>query len=431
MTNSLFARLAVIALAGLLTAQAVSFWLQADERAVVVMRARGADFAGQIARAVKVLEATGAERRPATARALQSNGLDITLIDADQASPSVPRGQIRSHLAAALGSGREIRSAGMYQRGGQARSFDVLLQDGQWIRVSAAPEEQAPALPTDLIAHLFISLAVVTSLTLLALRQVSKPLHTLAEAADMLGQDLAAPPLAEKGSAETRRAARAFNRMQARVRRLVTERARALAAVSHDLRTPLTRLRLRAELIDDGDLREQITADVDAMRQMIDTTLDYLRSLHDPEEIRRIDINGLLQSLVEDATRLGKHATLDGSARWPYPGKLLALTRAVQNLIDNAIKYGGCAHVRICDEAAELRIVIEDRGLGIPQEELAKVTAPYYRPDAARNPATGGVGLGLSIVKDVALLHGGELLLENVEPSGLRATLILPRTGEA
>ena len=215
--------------------------------------------------------------------------------------------------------------------------------------------------------------------------------------------------------------------MQARIKRLIDERARALAAVSHDLRTPLTRLRLRAELVEGEDLREQMAGDLDAMATMIDATLDYLRGLQDNEPVRPIDMNALLQSLADDAAVLGKIIHVEGRAQSPYPGRLLALRRAIQNLIDNAIKYGQRAHIRILDSAVTLRIVLEDEGPGIAPGELARVTEPYYRPDASRSRETGGVGLGLSIVKDIALLHGGELLLANRHHGGLSATLILPR----
>jgi signal transduction histidine kinase len=219
--------------------------------------------------------------------------------------------------------------------------------------------------------------------------------------------------------------------MQARIKRLVSERSRALAAVSHDLRTPLTRLRLRAELVDDAKLRDQMAADLDAMAAMIDATLDYLRGLQTSEAVRPIDINALLASMSEDALVLGRRISIQGQALTPYAGRLSALRRALQNLIDNAIKYGSCAHLRVEDDAGELRIMVEDEGPGIEPGELARVTEPYYRPDASRNSATGGVGLGLSIAKDIALLHGGDLVLANRPQGGLCATLKLPRVAGA
>jgi len=454
LTGSLFARMATILLVGLLAAQLASLWLQWNERAAVVSQARGLNFADRMVEAIRVLEAEPVEQRETALDSLRATGLQLTLIADDQVSPHEPRGQIQSTLSSRLGSARAIRSlgggggggggmggmggkngagfgngGGMMAHGNPAtRSFDVRLKDGQWVRIAAGNETSAPpALSNALIAQLLITLLIVTAVVMLAVRQATRPLQRLASAADTLGADLDAAPLDETGPTETRRAAQAFNRMQARIKRLVDERARALAAVSHDLRTPLTRMRLRAELVDDEKLREQMATDLDAMGTMIDATLDYLRGLQDNEAVRPIDMNALLQSLAEDAAVLGKIIHVDGMAQTPYPGRLLALRRAVQNLIDNAIKYGHRAHIRVEDSDAALRIVLDDEGPGIAPGELARVTEPYYRPDASRSRETGGVGLGLSIVKDIALLHGGELLLANRPQGGLSATLVLPR----
>ena len=194
---------------------------------------------------------------------------------------------------------------------------------------------------------------------------------------------------------------------------------------------PCWRLILNGKSAGDEPLREQMAADLDSMAAMIDATLDYLRGLQDSEAVRKIDINALLQSLSADAAVLGKTISVAGIAQSPYCGRLSALRRALQNLIDNAIKYGHGAAIRIEDDESTLRLIVEDDGPGIAPDELARVTEPYYRPDASRSRETGGVGLGLSIASDIALLHGGELLLTNRPQGGLRATLVLPRTAKA
>ena len=443
---SLSARMAAILLVGIFAAQGVSFWLHWSERATVVSEARGLHMADRIADAVRRLEADPTPGHARALAALQSDELRVTAIAADQVLPHVPRGQIGASIAAQLGSEREIRSpggmAGMgrggmggmggmgrVQRESAQRSFDVRLQDGQWVRIVAAREAPAPALPANFIAQLIVSLAIVGLVAVFAVRQAAKPLQQLAQAADSLGRDLDAPPLAEAGSTEMRSAAQAFNRMRERLRRLIDERSRALAAVSHDLRTPLTRLRLRAELIENDKLREQIGGDLDAMAQMIDATLGYLRGLQENEPARLIDINALLDSLAEDFAALGKPVGVEGRAVVPYRGRLSGLRRALQNLIDNACKYGRSPRVCIADDASALRLAVEDDGPGIPPKALGRVTEPYYRPDAARAADSGGVGLGLSIVKDVAVSHGGELILANRPQGGLSATLVLPRQG--
>ncbi|MFZ3083064.1 ATP-binding protein [Rhodoferax ferrireducens] len=436
--SSLFVRMALILLLGLLVAQGLSFWLQWGERATVVSQARGQNFADRMAEVVRALEATAPAERSAALATLPYGDWQVTLISENQVSQNPPRGPVGAMLSARLGSAREVRplggAAGMgmgMMHGNMPRGFDVRLQGGQWLRFSGARQLDTPALPRDLILRLAVTLMIVTAVVMLAVRQATQPLKQLAQAADTLGRDLDAPALAEEGPTETRRAAQAFNRMQARIKRLVNERSRALAAVSHDLRTPLTRLRLRAELVDDETLRDQMAADLDAMAAMIDATLDYLRGLQTSEAVRPIDINALLASMSEDALVLGRRISIQGQALAPYTGRLSALRRALQNLIDNAIKYGTCAHLRVDDDAGELRIMVEDEGPGIEPHELARVTEPYYRPDASRSSATGGVGLGLSIAKDIALLHGGDLVLTNRAQGGLCATLKLPRVAAA
>lgn len=435
LSSSLYARMALILLAGLLVAQGVSIWLQSGERAKVVSQARGLNFVDRVAESIRVLEASAPSQRATALSALQYGGVHTALINDDQVSRNAPRGSIQAKISTELGSPREIHPVGALsgtgmQHGNQQRGFDVRLLDGQWIRITAGGKVDAavPALPNSLIIQLLITLGIVTTVVMIAVRQATRPLQQLAQAADTLGRDLDAPPLTEEGSVETRRAAQAFNRMQTKIKRLVNERASALAAVSHDLRTPLTRLRLRTELVDDVQLRDQMASDLESMAAMLDATLDYLRGLQSNEVVRPIDINALLGSMVEDALVIGRVISIEGSALAPYNGRLSALQRALQNLIDNAIKYGQGARIFVEDSATLLCISVHDEGPGIPSTELTRVKEPYYRVDAARSFETGGVGLGLSIVNDIAFMHGGELQIANRPQGGLSATLILPRS---
>lgn len=272
-----------------------------------------------------------------------------------------------------------------------------------------------------------LTLMAVIAASLIAVRMVTRPMQRLAEATDAFGRDLDTPPLAETGPAETCRAAEAFNRMQERLRRLIAERSRALAAVSHDLRTPLTRLRLRAELVEDEALRTEINADIDAMQDMVEATLDYLRGLRENEPIQTIEIEALLASLVADEQALNRPVSLGDVHAAHYPGRLTALKRAIANLIDNAVKYGHAAELSVIDSPAELKILVEDRGPGIAEADMDRVVEPYVRLEASRSRETGGVGLGLTIARDAMRLHGGDLRLENRSDAGLRAVLILPR----
>ncbi len=286
---------------------------------------------------------------------------------------------------------------------------------------------QIAGVPTRFWMHLALTLGAVIGVALIGVRLVTRPIQRLAEAAEAFGHDLDSPPMDESGPTETRRAAEAFNRMQERLRRLIAERGRALAAVSHDLRTPLTRMRLRAELVDDEALRAQINADIDDMQAMVESTLDYLRGLRENEAVQSIDMEALLASLVADEQALGHPVTLSDSMAAPYVGRLSTLKRALGNLIDNAVKYGHSAHIVIEDSATELRLSVEDQGPGIAEADLARVVEPYVRLEASRSRETGGVGLGLTIARDAALQHGGKLRLANRSGGGLAATLVLPR----
>lgn len=288
------------------------------------------------------------------------------------------------------------------------------------------------ALPLRFIWHVSLTLAAVIVVSLIAVRWATKPLQQMASAAMAFAHDLDAAPLPVSGPTEVRHAAEAFNFMQHRLRQLVVERGRALAAVSHDLRTPLTRMRLRAELVNDPVLHDKLNADIDAMQGMVNSVLAYLRGLEDTEPIQPINMEALLSSIVEDEQALGRGITLAETAPGhstpaPFPGKLSVLKRAATNLIDNAVAHAKNVVVRIDDSATALRVVIEDDGPGIPEGDLARVTKPFVRLDASRSRGTGGLGLGLSIVRDAAAYHGGTLILENRVGGGLRSVLHLPR----
>jgi signal transduction histidine kinase len=287
-------------------------------------------------------------------------------------------------------------------------------------------------LPMRFLWHISLTLAAVILVSLLAVRRATSPLERMASAARAFANDLDAPPLPETGPTEVRDAAEAFNFMQTRLRRMVVERGRALAAVSHDLRTPLTRMRLRAELVEDAALRTRINADIDAMQGMVDNVLAYLRGMEDKEAAQAINMEALLSSIVEDEQALGRKVSLQHAAGGSpvfaaYVGKLSVLRRAVTNLVDNATTHGTTVGVRLEKQGDALRIIVEDDGPGIPESDLQRVTEPFVRLDAARGADTGGAGLGLAIVRDAAAYHGGKLTLENREGGGLRAILTLPR----
>jgi signal transduction histidine kinase len=257
---------------------------------------------------------------------------------------------------------------------------------------------------------------------------MTAPLGALAAAAERLGRDVDAPPLSDAGSVEMRRASHAFNTMQERLRRLVENRTQMLAAISHDLRTQLTLLRLRAETVDAAEERDRMLATITEMEGMLTATLSFARDEAASEPRRRSDLGALLASVVDDMADAGLPVTMapgpEGIIAECKPG---ALRRAMLNLIDNAVKHGGGARAMLGANADMIEITIDDSGPGIPEDQLARVFQPFYRLEDSRSRDTGGIGLGLAIAASIVEAHGGELRLANRHTGGLRATIMLPR----
>ena len=333
------------------------------------------------------------------------------------------------------GMGRGIESQGMHPQSGMpyflrpALSFvaQVRLRDGNLVTFDTRQPVQTENWPYRMLFSLIVLLVAVMAVSLIAVRWATRPLKSLADAAEELGKNIHQPPLPEAGPLEVARAARAFNTMQARLVRYIDERTRALAAMSHDLKTPITRLRLRAELLDDAALRDRFTRDLAEMESLVTTTLDFMRGVDTGEAAKPVDIKALLESLQADLTEAGGSVSVAGSPLRPYIGKPQALKRCLTNLVENAIKYGKRAEVAIDDNDARLLILVRDEGPGIPEAELEKVFEPLYRLEASRNRDTGGTGLGLTIARSIAQAHGGTLTLHNRSAGGIEARLTLSR----
>src|SRR5690606_28796995 len=290
--------------------------------------------------------------------------------------------------------------------------------------------------PLRLSGLLLVLVASVSLLAGWAVRRLTRPLASLADAASGLARDLEQPPLPEAGPQEVARAARAFNAMQRDLKRLIDTRSQALAAVSHDLRLPITRLRLRMEKLDDGELKSKMEHDLAEMDAMIGNTLEFLRAGSTQEKTVRLDLNALLESAVEDMRAVGAHVRLHGRAEAPVPARPQALRRCLDNLLENARRYGsenGNKEIvlTVADVSTNigtmLEIRIEDRGAGMPAEEMERVFEPYVRLESSRARHTGGNGLGLAIARAIARAHGGDLVLAARDGGGLSAILTLPK----
>jgi len=304
----------------------------------------------------------------------------------------------------------------------------VRLQDGELVTFDARQSAQTVAWPYRLLLSLGVLLVAVVAVSLVAVRWATRPLNALADAADGLGGDINRAPMEEEGPVEVVRAARAFNTMQVRLAGYIRDRTRVLAAMSHDLKTPITRLRLRAELLEDPQIRAKFKKDLDEMESMVGATLDFLRGQESGEPAQPVDVMALLESLQADMADMGGTVRIEGGAKAPYPGRPQALKRCLANLLENAVKYGKSAGVVVDDNDSRLAIRIQDEGPGLPQSELEKVFEPFYRVEGSRSRETGGTGLGLTIAKSVAEAHGGSLVLRNRAEGGLEAVLVLPRS---
>jgi signal transduction histidine kinase len=279
--------------------------------------------------------------------------------------------------------------------------------------------------------NLFVNLALLVVVLVIALyvtaRSITRPLSNLVSAAEGLGRNVRQPKLEEKGARELQDAARAFNTMQDRLQRYLDSRTRVLAAMSHDLKTPLTRLRLQVETaLDDPAIQARFSKELDEMESMVRGALALFRGLDDDETSTPIDINALVATIQTEFTEMGADVSVDGKAGQPFTGKPQALKRCLTNLVANAVKFGIRARI-IVEDSTALLIRIRDDGPGIPPEELERVFEPFYRVESSRNRDTGGTGLGLSIARDVAQAHSGSLIAQNLPGGGLEALLVLPR----
>ena len=317
-------------------------------------------------------------------------------------------------------------SSGAIATSGWVVAITVDHGDGTWLNFLGQINTPITLLPEFLGVSIITAVFAIGLVAFWLVHRVTVPLTRLADAAERLGRNIHAEPLAETGPREVATAAAAFNRMQRRLTRLVEGRTGLLAAISHDLRTPITQMRLRTELMAPSPEREKTLAALDEMEAIIATFLDYARAANETEERSRIDIGALVESLCADLADTGADVACESDEDLVISCKRLAVKRGIANLVENALNYGGSARLRVRRTDRTVVIQIDDNGPGIPGEDLEAVFAPFYRGEGSRNRHTGGLGLGLSIAQAVADDHGGEIRLTNRPEGGLRAEMILP-----
>jgi len=464
--KTLFGQIALALFTGLLVVQLFGLWLMLDDRGRLNYKLLSEYAAQRMGGIATVLDGAPPAERPILARALSVQPISLSFAipwasqnidlseDAQEFAQEAARQFVRPLTIQMLAlervdpmlfnlrphhdeereerAERAARRADDADGGGRffARTFiaQIKLTDGSVVTFHHLLPIPATDLPYRVIGLLVLLGVSVAFLSIWAVRQLTRPLVKLADAASGLARNLNQPPLPESGPQEVRQAAHAFNAMQHDLKRLIETRAQALSAVSHDLRLPITRLRLRLEAGIDPALREKMEHDLSEMDTMISHTLDFLRAGSNVEAKMPVNLDALLDSVVEDMEELGATITRTGKSRQAIQARPHALRRCLANLLDNARRYGGGQiDLAVEDSDQGVRIRIADHGPGIPETELEKVFEPYFRLESSRARHTGGTGLGLPIAKAIVEAHGGTITLTAKPGEGVCVTVMLPR----
>ncbi|MGG7646383.1 ATP-binding protein [Rhodovulum sp. YNF3179] len=453
--SSLRARLVALILAALAVAQLVSLYFFVDEREMAVRTAIGLEAAARAANIARLIEDAPADLHAAILRSATSPLVRFRMQDA----PSVDHrdhgagGAIERRIRAILDgpAERDIRVE-LHRRSGlsdpvrplppemrpmhramlesHTEPVEMLLSiglaDGRWLNARTMFHRPPLQWAWSTVLTFLVSAALIVAVVWVALGRIIGPLTALAGAADRLGRGERVAEIAPTGPAELRRLTEAFNRMQARLTRFLGERTRLLAALGHDLRSPLTAMRVRLELLDDDENKARLTAMVDEMQTMVEATLGFARGMAVGEASETLDLAGLARDLAAEA------GTPDAPVRvieaMPAPARIRpgSFRRALRNVIENAVRYGGGAEIAVRPGDGDVAITVHDRGPGIPEDDLDNVFEPFVRLETSRSRETGGVGLGLAIARTILHAHGGEISLANRSDGGLCVTLTLP-----
>lgn len=460
--RSLAGRFVALILLALLVGQGIAFLISSVQREAAIRQTVQADFINRSTALSKVLGTVPREVRQTVLIASSTGYARFWLSDeASTRDPQVWFGMARSYLdqsvqelirtqtqadraisPAAIPTGAAppadvtawqtfTADSGLsnarfvYFSGHEGMGIVGQLDDGSWLNAAYHKPTPVSLWSSQSLLSVGITAAVLCLIGVLVARQIARPLQQLTASAEALGRGESAPLEPPSGPDDVRQLYESFNRMQLRLHRFIVDRTRMLAAIGHDLRTPLTTLRLRAEFIPDAELQARILDTVAEMQAITEATLSFAKHEGAEEETRVVDITALLGSLCDDLAELGLAVEFLESERIDYRCRPNSLRRAIRNLIENAVRYGGSATVRLQELPGSLDIAIQDPGPGIPPEEMERVFEPFYRLEHSRSRDTGGVGLGLSIARAVARQHGGDVTLASLNP-GLQAVVSLP-----
>jgi signal transduction histidine kinase len=301
----------------------------------------------------------------------------------------------------------------------------IFLKDNRWLHVEADPPLNLPSAAV-LFVPIATMLTVFGAMLFFLIRYINRPIQNLARAAEAFGRGDADQPVPVSGPAEIREAIGAFNAMRERLSRFVLDRTKMLAAVGHDLRTPITTMRLRAEFIEDDEIRIRMLASLDEIQQMAEAALSFAREEAITEPVQTVDLDALVQTVCADQVDIDRDVDYTEIGQMPYRCRPNSLKRAVRNIVENAVIHGKRARVTLNGPGHEAWITVEDEGPGIPEDYMQQIFRPFVRMDAARGEETGGIGLGLAIARSIVRGHGGDIAVENRKEGGLRATIKLP-----
>jgi signal transduction histidine kinase len=438
--DSILGWLALILVAGLAASQVLTAVLHNANRNEAVTEVEDLRAAERVATFAEFLGHTAPVLRPSLAASMSGPSMTIAAASKATVPDDAAVDHRLYHLVHAVSDrlkgsnweeirvGRIVPDAQQRNRGLEPVRMSIGLRDGSWINFEFATTESLPLVSYRLLILMVVSVLAVLGLSFYAVRRVTRPLDMLTRAAEALGRSGRTEPLKETGAGEVRRAARAFNEMQGRIQRLIEDRMQMVAAISHDLRTPITRLKLRAEFVDDSEQREKMLRDLDEMETMIKSTLALARADANSESPTEVDLRQLLVDSGEGLKQveLSIDPAIEAGGAWTT-AQPIALKRALSNLIENAVVYGKQARVHLSIAATDYEIAVDDSGPGIPETELERVFRPFFRLEASRNRESGGAGLGLAIARSVVRAQGGEIILANRKEGGLRALVTLPR----
>ncbi|HEY1722816.1 MAG TPA: ATP-binding protein [Magnetospirillaceae bacterium] len=443
--STLVGRTILVMVASVILSQVASVVVFSHNRFELESRLFGSRAADHIAAAVKITESTPQSERTQLLRAIEVPGLHVgwgakplapqsdAIGEASDVVTALSRRLDGYEVHATVGGPPDDPNQQLPPPGsGVLRALiahgphpllrvAVKLNDGTWLNFLSPTRPPEPLWRPGFYAPLFMGIVLAILLSAAAVAYAARPLRTLAEAAQRLGRDVGAPPVPETGPREVRDAAVAFNEMQTRLRRFIDDRTQMTAAISHDLRTPITRMRLRAEFVEDDEQRAKMLTDLDEMEAMIASTLAFARDDAARELRSSVDVAAMLAGLAADFG-----AVYAGPDRLMLEAGPMGLKRAFANLLENAQAYAGDAHVTLSETSSGALILVEDNGPGIPPSELERVFAPFYRLERSRNRETGGTGLGLAVARSAIRSHGGDIVLSNRPDGGLRASVTLP-----